>query len=359
MRDNTLSIEINGRKIGPNNPTYFIADIGANHDGDIERAKKLIYMAAESGAEAAKFQHFDARTIVSDYGFKSLGLKMSHQAAWGKSVYEVYKDASLNIDWTETLREACVESGISFMTSPYSFNIVDAVDAYVHAYKIGSGEITWLALIKYIALKNKPYILATGASDMSDVERAVIECIKINSKLCLMQCNTNYTGSVENYKYINLNVLKNYSRLFPNVLLGLSDHTQGHATVLGAITLGACMIEKHFTDDVSRSGPDHKFAMDPSSWLNMVERSRELEISLGSDVKRIEDNEQETAILQRRSIRASKKLKKGSLLNYEDLDFLRPCPTDAIPPYDVNKLVGKKLNIDISEGENITWKAIE
>ena len=267
-------MEINGKKIGRDHPTYFIADIAANHDGDIERAKKLIKLAADAGADAAKFQHFAAASIVSDRGFRALDGQHSHQAKWKKSVFEVYQDASVSLDWTGTLKDTCDKAGIAFFTSPYSLQIVDHIDSYVPAYKIGSGDITWIELVKYIAERQKPYILASGASTMDDVCRAVSAALDINSQLCLMQCNTNYTASLENFKYIQLNVLKVYREMFPDLVLGLSDHTPGHATVLGAVALGARMIEKHFTDDVGCDGPDHLFSMDPKSWREMVARTR-------------------------------------------------------------------------------------
>ena len=135
-------IEIEGKKIGENFPTYFIADVAANHDGDLERAKDLIYLCAEAGADAAKFQHFTADTIVSDHGFKALGGQQSHQAQWKKSVYDVYNDASINQDWTPTLKDTCDKAGITFLTSPYSYELVDKVDEYLNAYKIGSGAWT-------------------------------------------------------------------------------------------------------------------------------------------------------------------------------------------------------------------------
>ena len=140
------------------NSHFFIADIAANHDGDLERAKDLIYLAAEAGADAAKFQHFQASTIVSDKGFKSLGGQLSHQAKWKDSVFDVYKAASVDLSWTETLKETCNDAGIPFFTTPYSLDLVDFIDPYVPAYKIGSGDITWLEMIKHVASKQKPYI---------------------------------------------------------------------------------------------------------------------------------------------------------------------------------------------------------
>jgi sialic acid synthase SpsE len=352
-------LEIQGKKIGLGYPTYFIADIAANHDGDLGRAKELIYLAAEAGADAAKFQHFQAETIVSDAGFKSLKGVKSHQESWKKSVFEIYKGASVSFEWTSALKETCDKAGIAFFTSPYAFDIVDHIDPYVPAYKIGSGDITWIELIEYIALKQKPYIMATGASSMDDVLRAASAALEINSRLCIMQCNTNYTASLENFNFIQLNVLKTYSDMFPNMILGLSDHTPGHATVLGAVTLGARMIEKHFTDNTERVGPDHAFSMDMNSWSDMVGRTRELENALGLGIKQVENNEKETVVLQRRAIRASITLESGSILTRDHLTILRPCPSDAVPPYEMNSLIGKRINRNIAVGEHLRWTDLD
>jgi N-acetylneuraminate synthase len=348
-------IQIDNKIIGMNYPTYFIADVAANHDGDLQRAKDLIYLCAEAGADAAKFQHFSANTIVSDYGFKSLVGERSHQARWNKSVFDVYKNASLNQDWTPILKETCDKAGITFLTSPYSFELVDDVDNFLSAYKIGSGDITWLDIIDYISSKKKPVLLATGASSINEVHLAISTVMKHTKDVVLMQCNTNYTASLENFKYINLNVLKKYKKEYPDVILGLSDHTPGHATVLGAVTLGARVIEKHFTDDVYREGPDHKFSMDFDSWKNMVNRTRELEFALGTDIKKVELNEKETVVVQRRAIRAKRNLLKGEIITKDMIEVLRPCPNDAIPPYDIEKVLNKTLTLDITSGDYIKW----
>ncbi len=353
------TLEIQGRLIGRDFPVYFVADIAANHDGSLERAKKLIKLAAEAGADAAKFQHFKAETIVSDLGFRSLKGAQSHQSKWDKSVFDVYKEASLSLDWTAALREACDSVGIAFFTSPYDLDIVDQVDPFVPAYKIGSGDISWVELIEYIAAKNKPYILASGASSMEDVHRAVSAALAINSRLCLMQCNTNYTASLDNLKYIHLNVLRVYREMYPDMVLGLSDHTPGHATVLGAVTLGARIIEKHFTDDVERMGPDHAFSMSPLAWRDMVDRTRELEASLGSGIKKVEPNETETVVLQRRAIRLKMDLPEGTMLTRSDLAVLRPCPLDALSPYEIGNVLGKRLRHPMKSGELLRWIDIE
>jgi len=352
-------IFIDTKRISIKDPVYFIAEIGSNFDKDMNRARELIYMAKEAGADAVKFQHYTADSLVSDFGFKNMGNSKSHQSSWKKSVYETYEDACLNQDWTAILKETCQKASISFFTSPYSFDLVDFVDQYVPAYKIGSGDITWIEIVEYIAAKGKPVLLATGASDNSDVSRAVDAILNITSDLVLMQCNTNYTADLENYHSLNLNVISSYRKMYPRIITGLSDHMPGHVSVLGAVALGARVIEKHFTDSTDRVGPDHPFSMTPSTFREMVDRTKELQASLGDGVKKVEENEEETVILQQRSICAAKPLTKGSQLQRSDLDVLRPRPSESISPYEMNKVIGKKLMRDIAAGEKIRWNDLD
>ncbi len=353
------SLFIGSRRVALDAPSYFIADIAANHDGDLERAKALIWMAAEAGADAAKFQHFKAEQIVSDFGFRALGNQLGHQAKWDKSVFDVYRQYELNRAWNEELAATAKAAQIDFMTTPYDREAVETIDPLVPAYKIGSGDITWTDFLAFIAAKRKPVLLASGASDMSDVERAVAAVLEVTPSLLLMQCNTNYTGSLENFRFINLNVLRSYAAAFPGLLLGLSDHSPGHATVLGAITLGARAIEKHFTDDNARVGPDHGFAMNPQTWKEMVERSRELEAALGDGVKRVEDNERETVVLQQRCLRLKRDIGAGSVLTAEDLEVLRPAPADAAKPYQLGSVVGRRLLVDRPKGDALRLTDLE
>ena len=168
-----------------------------------------------------------------------------------------------------------------------------------------------------------------------------------------MQCNTNYTGSEENYKFINLNVLQLYKQKFPNLILGLSDHTEGDATVLGALALGATVFEKHFTDDNSRKGPDHKFAMNPISFKDMVKNANRLFLSLGEDIKKIEDNEKDTFFIQRRGIWLKDDLKKNDLIKRENLIPLRPQNSDGFSANEINELIGKKVRHDVFANQYI------
>ncbi len=349
----STSIKIGRSRIGLKDPVYFIAEIGSNFDGDLGRARDLIGLAKEAGADAAKFQHYTAGSLVSDHGFRQLGANASHQSTWKKSVFETYEQASLNRDWTETLQQFCKEQGVDFFTSPYSLDLVDYVEPLVPALKIGSGEITWIEIIRHIAAKGKPVLLATGASTIEEVKRAADAVLEVNPDLVLMQCNTNYTADLDNYACLELNVLKTYASLYPGVMLGLSDHMPGHVSVLGAVSLGARVIEKHFTDSADRPGPDHSFSMTPGTWREMVDRTRELEAALGSGTKKIEANERESVIVQRRCVRAGRPLAAGTVLSAGDFTMLRPCPEDAIPPHEAGELVGKRLNRALADGEYI------
>ena len=350
-----MEIKIGSHIIGVGHPTYFIADVAANHDGDLERARLLIRLAGQAGANAAKFQNFRAPKIVSDYGFTHMDSQVSHQASWKKSVFQVYTEASIPFEWTPILKHACEEAGVDFFSAPYDFEAIDMLDPYVEMYKAGSGEIDWIEALERMASKGKPFFVATGASDIGEVQRAVHAILKINPQLVLMQCNTNYTASPNNYDYLHLNVLKTYASMFPDVILGLSDHTHALAPVLGAVTLGARVIERHFTDSNDRDGPDHKFAMNPQNWAHMVQETRILERSLGGADKMVAGNEVETAIIQRRCLRAARDIHAGEVFNREMIDVLRPATPGAIKPHEISDVLGKHALVDLPMGKELRW----
>jgi sialic acid synthase SpsE len=353
-------MKIYDRKIGINEPTYFIAEIGSNFDGSLKRAKELIKIAADHGADAVKFQHYTAETLVSDIGFRNLDKSVeTHQSNWKESVSTTYDKASLNKDWTQELYETAHDMGIGFFTSPYSEPFIDYVEPYVDAYKIGSGDITYSEIIKKISKKGKPVLIASGAATMDEVVEAMQILMKNTSDVCLMQCNTNYEGLLESSRFQNLNVLNSFKTKFPNAVLGLSCHMPKWTSVLGSVALGARVIEKHFTDDRNREGPDHGFAINPKEWEQMVSETRLLESMLGSGEKVVEENEQKTVIVQQRSLRAKFDLKKGQIINREMLDILRPCPEKAVKPNRLDEIIGKTVVRDISIGDCIFEQDIE
>lgn len=340
-------IEIAGRKIGPEYPPYFIADIGANHDGTLYRAHKLIRLAADAGADAVKFQNFSAPSIVSRRGFKELG-KIGHQADWETDVYSAYEAASLPLNWTSSLQAECMAAGVAYLTTPYDLEAVDAIDPYVPAWKIGSGDVTYHELIRRVASKGKPILLATGASSGEDVSRAwnALPDREARGRVVLMHCNSDYRGDPQAIRYSNLRALSTSAAYFHQPV-GLSDHTPGHLTVCAAVALGACVIEKHFTDDCTRKGPDHAFAMGPDAWRTMIRTARQTWEALGDGIKRVEENEREAVIVQRRALYYYEHMLEGDIIQEADLLPLRPCPADGIPPYEASNIIGKRMKREI------------
>ena len=356
---NIKKFKVFKKNIAKNEKTFFIADIAANHDGSLSRAIKLIRLCAKNGADAAKFQHFKAETIVSDYGFKKLG-KLTHQKKWKKTVFQTYKEASINNKWTPILKNECHKNGIAFMTSPYDLSFVKSTNKFVDAYKVGSGDINWHEIIIEIAKKKKPIMIACGASNIEEVKKIIGKVIKINDKIVLMQCNTNYTNSDSNFNFINLNTISSFKKIFKDkIILGLSDHTEGHTTVIGAVALGARVIEKHFTDDNNRIGPDHKFSMNPVSWNKMVFETRRLERALGDGKKKIEKNEKKTYLIQRRCVRAREFIQKNTIITRNLIEPLRPNVEGAVQPQDILKLLKKKTIINLKKGQELLWKNIK
>ena len=344
-------ILVGKRTIGLHHPTYFIADIASNHDSCLTRAKELIWAAKEAGADAAKFQHFKAKSLVSSEGFEQLDISAKHQDQWAKSVYEIYEENEYDRAWDEELALECKKADIHFMTSPYDLEAIDSVEPLVAAYKVGSGDITTPEILDKISRKQQPIFLASGASSMEDVDRAVDQVLENTPRIALMQCNTNYTGSLENFHHINLRVLTTFAKKWPNMVLGLSDHTPGHSTVLAAVALGARCVEKHFTDNNNRVGPDHAFSMTPDTWSEMVRRTREVEASLGDGIKKVQENEAETVIVQRRGLHIERNMIAGESIKSSDLISLRPAIPEGFFPYERNEAVGRVLMVSKKKGE--------
>lgn len=344
-----MKIKIDDKYVGDNYPCYTIAEIGSNFDGDLSRAKKLIDLAKKAGADAVKFQCFKTDKIISKKGFDKL--KMGFQAKWDKPVYEVYEDAVFPRDWNKALFDYAKSKNITYFSTPYDEEAVDQLDELgVSVFKIGSGDVNWLDLVKYIAKKGKPILLGTGASNIKEVEEA-IETIKStgNENIIVLQCVTNYPAS---FKNANIKTISMFRDKF-NLLTGYSDHTPGYIVPLGTVALGGCIIEKHFTDNKSRKGPDHPFAMDYNDFKKMVDNIRKLEKSMGSPNKEVYDEEEETRILQRRCLRASIDIKKDTVISKEMISILRPAPKESLEPKKIDLIISKTSSKDIKKGDLI------
>ena len=347
------TIKIGNRLVGEGQPTYFIADIGANFDNNLEKAKKLALAAKESGADVVKIQSFLASKIVSGPSFSKMQLKGIH-GSWKRPIEEVFKEVEFPREWHKELFDYCKEIGVAFSSAPYDFEAVDLLDSLgVDFFKIGSGDITWHEMLQYIAKKGKPMILATGDSNLSEVDEAVrvIEATG-NNQLALLQCITNYPSKTES---ANINVLKTYKTVY-NIITGYSDHSPGDVVALGTVALGGKIIEKHFTLSKTDKGPDHPHSMEPQEFKQMVEKVRLLEKAMGSSRKEVVEEESETVIVQRRSLHAKRNIKKGEVIGREDIIELRPAV--GILPKFKDIVAGRTAKVDIRENEAIHWEEI-
>ena len=344
------SIKIGDKLIGHNHPSYIIAEIGANFDNSLSKAKELCAAAKEAGADCAKFQSFISEKIVSAKGFSQMQLKGVH-GSWGRPVNEVFKDAEFPREWHAEVMQYCSKIGIDFSSSPYDFEAVDlCVELKVPFIKIGSGEITWLEMLEYVAKKNLPMILATGDATLSEIDEAIrtIEATG-NNKLILLQCITNYPSMIES---ANINVLKTYQNAF-DILTGYSDHSPGDVVILGSIALGGCVVEKHFTLNKKDKGPDHPHSMDVEEMTTMIKRIRQLELAMGSTRKFVVEEESETVPVQRRGLYAARDIKKGEIISDNDITVLRPA-LGILPKYK-SVLIGKTSKVDIGANEPLFW----
>ncbi len=347
-------VKIGKRWVGEGEPSYLIAEIGSNFDGSMARAKKLIDLAKDCGADCAKFQCFTTDKIISREGFS--GLKSGFQAKWKKPVHEVYKGAEFPRAWHKDLMAYCRKAGLDFMSTPYDREAVDELDRLgIPAFKIGSGDITWLSMIKYIASKKRPVILAAGASSLAESAEAIAAIREAgNENIILLQCVTNYPSHFEN---AHIRAMKAMGEMF-NVPVGYSDHTPGSVVPLGAVALGGCLIEKHFTDDKNRPGPDHPFAMDGKDFKEMCTSIRNLEKAMGGTVKELYAEESQTVVLQRRCLRATVDIPQGTKIGVGMITVLRPCPKDALPPKYESMLPGMRTRRAMKKGDAFTWASV-
>ncbi len=354
MKQFPKAIKIGSRLVGEGQPALIIADIGANFDGDLEKAKKLARAVKDAGGDVVKIQSFLADKIVSGNGFASMKLKGVH-GSWGRPVDEIFREAEFPRQWHKEFFDYCRQIGIAVSSSPYDFEAVDLMQKLgVDFYKIGSGDITWHEMLAYIAKKKKPIILGTGASTLKEVAEAVKVIEKAGNKnLILLQCITNYPSKIES---ANLNVLKTFSKKL-GTIIGYSDHSSGDVVVLGAVALGAKVIEKHFTLSKKDKGPDHPHSMEPAEFAQMVKKIRQLESALGSTEKKVVAEESETVIVQRRGLYVKRNISAGEKIKLEDIDILRPAL--GILPKFKSKIAGKKAKRNLLAGQPLKWSDIK
>ncbi len=338
-------------KLTGKSSTYIIAEAGVNHNGDIEKAEKLIDVAKNAGADAVKFQTFNAENLTSKEASK-----VDYQKEEDKDdgQYEMLKELELTKKNFEELKDYATEKNITFLSTPFEKRSADILENLgVEAFKIGSGEITNIPLLRHIAKKGKPIILSTGMSDLGEVEEAADVLKQENAEFVLLHCVSNYPTRPDE---VNLRAMDTLKQAF-DVPTGFSDHTTDTHIPVAAVARGARVIEKHFTLDKSLEGPDHKASLRPEELEEMIKEIRETEKALGDGVKKPVEGELQTSKEVRKSIVAGRTLKSGDVITEDKISVKRPAI--GISPKHLEKVLGREAGEDIDEDEIITWGKLD
>jgi pseudaminic acid synthase len=345
-------IEIDGREIGPNKPPYIIAELSANHNGDLERALKTIDMAKAMGADAIKLQTYTADTMTIDCEKEEFQI---HGGLWdGYNLYQLYKWAQTPFEWHKTMFDHARKNEITCFSTPFDETAVDLLeDLNAPAYKIASFETIDLPLIRYVAQTKKPMIISTGMANLEEITEAVETAQESGCKeIILLHCISGYPAPVEQ---CNLLTIPDLAQRY-NVVPGLSDHTLGTTVSVASIALGACVIEKHVTLSREDKGPDSEFSLEPKQLKSLCDETKTAWLSLGKagyERKPIEDEN----IKFRRSIYIVKDIKAGELLTNENTRRIRP--GFGLPPKYINDVIGKIAKVDLDRGTALSWEHIE
>jgi len=345
-------IKIDGRLIGEGEPCFIVAEAGVNHNGDINLAKKLIDAAKDAGSDAVKFQAFKAERTVTKYAEKAEYQKET--TGPNKPQYDMIRKLELKDEEFRELFNYAKKNNIIFLSSAFDKESVDFLDDLgVPAFKVASGEITNFPLLEYIAEKRKPIILSTGMSTLGEIEDA-LKVIRENGieDIVLLHCVTSYPAKIED---ANLRVIETLRQAF-GLPIGFSDHTLGITAPIVAATLGAALIEKHFTVDKSLPGPDHKASLEPDELKEMIRAIRDVEKALGDEIKKLTREEERIKKVVRRSIVAKVNIPKGVVITEDMLDIKRP--GTGIEPKYLNMVIGKKAKKDIKPDELITFEKL-
>lgn len=346
-------IKIQNKLIGKQQPAFIVAEISANHNGSFDSAVKLIREAAKTGVDAVKLQTYTADTITLNCDNEYFQIKQG--TLWdGRTFYDLYKEAFTPWEWQPKLKKIAEEEGLICFSSPFDKTAVDFLENMnVPAYKVASFEITDIPLIEYMASKGKPMILATGISGLSDIEEVVNACRRMgNNQIAVLKCTSAYPAPFED---INLRTIPNLKETF-GVIPGLSDHTLGITVPIAAVTLGAKIVEKHFTLCRADGGPDAAFSLEPEELKNMVKSIRDVEKALGKVNYELTDKMKKSREFSR-SLFVVKNMKKGETFTKENLKSIRP--GFGIHPRYYNEILGEKVNSDVKMGTPMNWNLVE
>jgi pseudaminic acid synthase len=346
-------MKIGSFKINEKSPVFIIAELSANHNGNLGVAVETIRAAKRAGADCIKLQTYTAETITLDSDKDDFLLKQG--TIWeGKMLFDLYKEAFTPWEWHRELFKVAAEEGLVCFSSPFDFTAVDFLEELnVPAYKIASFEITDIPLIEYVASKGKPIIISTGIATIEDIELALEACKRVNNhQIALLKCTSSYPAPIEE---ANMVMVKDLRDRF-DVVTGLSDHTIGSSMPIVATCFGAKIIEKHFILDRSIGGPDASFSMNEEEFTKMVQSVREAEKGVGE----INYNLTEKQVKGRefsRSLYFVNEIKKGDTITSINIKSIRP--GFGLHPKYYNKIVGLKVSQDVSKGDRVSWESIE
>lgn len=347
------TIQLENRFIGEGEPCFIIAEIGINHNGDINLAKKMIDEAIECGVDAVKFQVFKAEEFVSDlssnYTYKSEGKAIT------EPMLDMFKRYEFEAEEWKEIFEYCKKKMIEFFVTPQNPSDLDLVLSIIDipAIKVGSDDLTNLELLEYYAKKNMPMIISSGMAYLSEIEDAINTIQDTGNKdLIILHCISSYPADTEE---VNLKKILTIKQAF-DVLVGFSDHTIGYTASIGAVVLGAKVIEKHFTLDKNLPGPDHWFSANLDEMKQLVQAIRFVEKALGNSIIKPTPKEMEMRKIARRSIFASREIKKSDIITKDMISFKRP--GTGLPPKFEKYVLGKKAKNDIKKNEQINFDKV-
>lgn len=344
------NLKLGNREISDTAPCFVIAEIGANHNLDMELAFRLIEVSKEAGADAVKFQSYKAETLYSKY----VPRRKMDDGSLGPEIYPLIQKIAMPYEWHAPLKKFCDQKGILFISTPFDHEAVDSLEEVdVPAYKLASSEIGDPLLLKKVARTKKPIIMSTGKADLAEVETAVRWIREEgNDQIVLLHCTVSYPAKYEAMNLLAMNTMRDTF----HTLVGLSDHNSENITAVAAVAMGAKVVEKHITLSKTMEGPDHKFALEPDGLRQLVDWIRKTEVALGSGIKEMHATEEQGKRLGNRSLHVRRDLSTGHVIRLEDLIVKRP--NLGIAPKEIDVVVGKRLKRDVKEDMWLTWDDI-
>jgi len=335
------------------NRTIIIAEAGVNHNGELSKAKELIKVAAEAGADFVKFQTFKADKIVSKNA-KKAAYQSKNFNAGDDSQFAMLKKLEMPLEWYDELISYANSMDISFLSTGFDEESIDFLDSLNQLlFKIPSGEITNKPYLQHIGKKGKEVILSTGMANIKEINDAINVLLQSGlerKKITVLHCNTEYPTPMEDVNLMAMFHIQNEL----SVEIGYSDHTLGIEVPIAAVALGAKVLEKHFTLDRNLPGPDHKASLEPEELKAMVAAIRNIEMAIsGSGEKEVSKSEMRNILIARKSIHLISDLRAGHIIQKDDLIMRRP--GDGISPMEIEKVIGKFLNKDLQEDSKLTW----